>query len=176
MSYDVHRWDLPPEAGRIDRSTLVLWKWWTEWHRPLLVGLLVMGLVSAVVGRVIAGSGGFVAPWTPTNYAAAVAPGQSLIDANGGAWTRGIIAQAFASLLAVVAFRPIARRSRRALPIGVIAGFGVTVVHLTVSHQWTVRPIVGAGAGYQAAALVVLWCLPILAAGAAVIARKTSTR
>ena len=174
MSYEVDRFELPDGASRLDRATLAVWKLWGVWVKPIVIVTLVMGIAMAVTGTIVAGRGGFVAPWSPTNYAPAVMPGQSLIEANGGAWLRGIGAQVVATLVACLAAWPFLRRARsHAVVVAVLAGAIVTVAHLTVSHQWAVMsPIVAAPTRYQVAAQISLWTLPVLAGVVALMAAR----
>ena len=166
MSYDVRHYRLPEEASAADRVTLLVWKAWTTWFRPLLLATVVMTFVSIVVGTFIAKSGGYVGKWSPTNYAPSVPiGGLSLVQMSGAEWTRGILAQFASVAAAAVAVWFVLRRTPRPAAVGAISGLAVVVMHLTFSHQWSLQPIVAAPSGYQAAALVSLWMLPIVTAG-----------
>ena len=163
MNHDVHDYRLPEGASALDRSTLVLWKSWVTWLRPLFLAVAVMTIASAVVGTFIAKSGGFVAVWSPANYAPAVPIGDvSLVQMYEGAWTRGILAQFVSVVVAAAAVWPILRRASRPVGVGALSGLTVVALHLTRSHQWTLEPIVAAPATYQTAALAALWLLPLV--------------
>jgi hypothetical protein len=167
MTYDVRHYRLDENATAADRATLRVWKLWVTWLRPILLATTLMVIVSAFVGTTIARSGGidngFVAVWSPANYAAAspVGPAGDAVT-NEAAWGRGIAAQLAAVLAALLVSWPVLRRTFRARDVGAISGLVVVVAHLTMSHQWSVDPIAGAPASYQAAAVVSLWLLPAL--------------
>ena len=179
MSYDVRGYELPLNASAADRFTLSVWKTWVTWLRPLLVATLVMTIVSIVVGTFIAKTGGYVAVWSPADYAPAGPVGDASPAAMGGArWTRGILAQLAAVVAALVAVWPVLRRSPVPGPVGGVAGFLVVAMHVTFSHQWGLQPIVAAPFPYQAAALVALWILPVAAAaeGGFIVSRRRLDR
>lgn len=166
MSYDVRHYELPEHAGAADRITLSLWKTWATWLCPLLLLAVLMTVVSAIVGTFIAKSGGFVAVWSPANYSAAVPiGGESLAEMNSPLWTRGIVAQLASVVAALLVAWPVLRRTAIPASVGALSGLLVVVTHVTRSHQWGLRPIVEAPFGYQVAALISLWVLPV-AAGA----------
>ena len=165
MSYDVRHYRLPKDARTADRLTLWAWKTWATWLRPLLLATIVMTVVSIIVGTFIAKSTGYVGKWSPANYAPAVPiGGASLAEMNGAAWTRGILAQFASVATATVAVWFVLRSAPRPAAVGAIAGLVVVGLHLSFSHQWGFQPIVAAPFAYQAAALVSLWMLPVVAA------------
>jgi hypothetical protein len=167
MSYDVRNYRLGDDATAADRVTLRVWKLWMTWLRPILIVSVLMIIVSAVVGTTIAKSGGtangFVAVWTPSNYAAAVpvTAGGDVVPSSTP-WTRGIVAQLATVLAAALVAWPLLRRTLLARAVGAVSALVVVAAHLTVSHQWTLEPIVAAPASYQATALVSLWLLPVV--------------
>lgn len=174
MSYDVRHYRLPEDASAADRLTLWAWKAWATWLRPLLLATILMTVVSIIVGTFIAKSTGYVGKWSPANYApAAPVGGDSLAELNGAAWTRGILAQFASVAAATVVVWFVLRRAPRPAMVGAISGLVVVGLHLTFSHQWGFQPIVAAPSGYQAAALVSLWMLPIVTAAlGAVVDRR----
>ena len=164
MSYDVRHYELPEHAGAADRITLKLWKTWATWLRPLLLVTVLMSVVSAIVGTFIAKSGGYVAVWSPANYASAVPiGGESLAEMNAPLWTRGIVAQFASVVAALLVAWPVLRRTAIPASVGAVSGLLVVLIHVTRSHQWGLEPIVEAPFGYQVAALVSLWVLPVAA-------------
>jgi hypothetical protein len=181
VTYDVRHYELPENASAADRATLRVWKAWVTWLRPILLASILMIVASAFVGTTIARSGGidngFVAVWSPANYAAAVAAsgdpgGSDLVAVNGAAWTRGIAAQLASVVAAAAVAWGILRRSVRAGAVGAIAGLVVVTLHLTLSHQWGTQPITAAPASYQLAAVVSLWLLPLVAGILGLIVEK----
>ena len=157
---DVRSYELPEGASLLDRATLGMWKSWITWIRPLVLAVVAMGITSIVVGTTIARSGGYVAVWSPANYAAAVGIGGETVVPTA-AWVRGIAGQ-FASVVAAAAVLWILlRRTPKPKEVGFISGLIVSVVHVSVSHQWGLSPVAMAPAGYQVIALIALWCLPI---------------
>lgn len=162
MSQDVRHYRLPENASAADRSTLRLWKTWITWLRPIILAIVFMVAVSAIAGTTIAKSGGHVAVWSPANYAG-VAPVNGEPDSEDSAWARGLVAQLVAVLAATGVAFPVLHRSVHPAAVGVISGVAVVALHLTLSNQWSLRPIAMAPSSYQALAVVLLWVLPVVA-------------
>jgi hypothetical protein len=170
MTNEVLNYELPSGADRLDRYTLATWKVWVAWLWPIAVATVVMAVVSAVVGRTIAGAGGFVAPWSPVNYAPEASMDGTALTQPG--WARGVIAQLVATAVAAAAIWPFARRwPHRPVTVAGIAALLVTSVHLSLSNQWGLEPIVAAPGAYNAVAVVALWSLPVAAGVVARLAR-----
>jgi hypothetical protein len=169
MTNEVLNYELPSGASRLDRYTLATWRLWAAWIWPIAVATVVMAVVSAVVGRTIAGAGGFVAPWSPVNYAPAAVMDGTVVTQPG--WARGVIAQLVASVVAAAAIWPFARRWYRPVTVAGVAGLLVTAVHLNLSNQWSLEPIIAAPGAYNAAAVAALWSLPMIAGVVARFAR-----
>lgn len=163
MSYDVRHYRLPEEASASDRVTLALWKAWATWIRPVLFATILMVIASAITGTSIAKSGGHVAVWSPANYSGFVSlSGEA--PSPEGEWIKGLIAQAAAVLVALAVAFPVLKRSLHPAMVGALSGLIVVALHLTWSRQWSLEPIAGGTAPYQAAAVVALWILPAAAA------------
>lgn len=174
MSYDVRHYRLPDEAPVSDRATLALWKAWATWIRPVLFATVLMVIASAIAGTSIARSGGHVAVWSPANYSGFVSLSGEAASPEGE-WTRGLIAQAVAVLVAMAVAFPVLKRSLHPAMVGALSGFIVVALHLTWSRQWSLEPIAGATAPYQLVAVVALWVLPVAAAAAGALIRRSSS-
>jgi hypothetical protein len=165
MSYEVRDYELPESASSLDKATLAIWKSWLDPIKPFIGASVAMGVVSIIVGTFLAKSGGYVAVWSPANYAPAVATGESSFAGTvGDLWNRGIVAQLVSAAAATLVAWPVLRRAHNPARIGGVAGLAVVAAHLTFSHQWGMNPIVGAPVSYQIAAVASLWLLPITTA------------
>jgi hypothetical protein len=172
-------YSLPDGASWLDRATLWVWRWWSNWAGPVLLAACIMTachlLVALLSGISLTGtsfnSWRLLVRWGSQPAYPIGTPGVSGVARIGApvtpatdglilAWSIGI--QVVACLLGALAAGIAMRHKRRPGSIGFLGGLLATAVHLTVAAFWTSTPLPGAAPLVNGAGLTALWLYPIL--------------
>jgi hypothetical protein len=149
VRYAVEDYRLPDGANPLDRGTLIAWKVWFGWIRPILLLAALMVIAHLIVGW-LAGVPSRDASSSPyrylvrwRSYPAAPLVSPSYDGTIYGQWVLwwSIGAQMVAAATGAVAGWFPLRQSRRPVTIGALGGLVAVVVHVSFAGLWTVHPL-----------------------------------